>query len=136
MLARRRFLVALALSLAGCSGEQEPDAAAIREAIERLHRDWAAQRRKDQQAQTPPDFIRRLPNVNLAFEADLALRITSVRKIDCKAPPGGALGYQCRAVVGASVAGRPPVLQNVEGRFVRGGSGWLVQDLVVLDPAR
>jgi len=135
MLARRRFLMALAFSVAACSGEKEPDEAAIREAVERLHRDWVAQRRKDQKAQTP-DLFRGLPNVNLAFEADLALRITSVRKIDCKSPPGGALGYQCRAVVGASVAGRPPVLQNVEGRFVRGGSGWLVHDLVVLDAGR
>jgi hypothetical protein len=132
---RRRVLgAALALFAAGCSAEKEPDEAAIREAIERLHQDWATQRRKDQQAQTP-DLFRRLPNVNLAFEADLALRITSVRKIDCKRPPGGELGHVCRAVVGASVAGRAPVLQNIQGRFVRGVNGWTARDVIVLDPA-
>ncbi|HEX9466730.1 MAG TPA: hypothetical protein VGB82_29365 [Alphaproteobacteria bacterium] len=132
---RRRVLGAvLALLAAGCSAEKEPDEAAIREAIERLHQDWAAQRRKDQKAQTP-DLFRRLPNVNLAFEADLALRITSVRKIDCKRPPGGELGYVCRAVIGASIAGRAPVLQNIQGRFMQGGGGWLARDVVVLDPA-
>lgn len=125
---------AVALFLVGCSGEKEPDEAAIREAIMRLHDDWATQRRKDQQAQTP-ELFRRLPNVNLAFEADLALRITSVRKIDCKRPSGGEVGYVCRAVVGASIAGRAPVLQNIQGRFMQGGSSWVVRDVVVLDPA-
>ena len=134
MLCRRRFLgVGMALVLAGCSGEGEPDDAAIRQAIERVHQDWVARRRKDQKAQTP-ELFRGLPNVNLAFEADLALRITSVRKLDCRRPPDGALGYVCRAVIGASVAGRPTLLQNIEGRFVRGGSGWLVHDLVVINP--
>jgi hypothetical protein len=133
-LARRDFFAAAIVLLAACSGEKEPDEAAIREAIVRLHDDWAAQRRKDQKAQTP-DLFRRLPNVNLAFEADLALRITTVRKIDCKRPPGGELGYLCRAVVGASIGGRAPVLQNIQGRFMQGGTSWVARDVVVLDPS-
>ncbi len=131
---RRRVLgLALAAAVAGCSREPEPDDAAIRQAIERLHQEWVAERRRDQKAQ-PPDLFR-LPNVDLAFEASLELRITSVRKIRCEPAAGGQLGYVCVAVVGASVAGRPPVLQNIQGRFVRGGTKWLVHDLVVLNTA-
>jgi hypothetical protein len=134
MLARRRVLIGATLAslLAGCA-DPEPDEAAIREALERLHRDWAAERRKDQQAKVP-DLFRELPNVNLAFEANLALRITSVRKISCKRAPGIQIGHVCRVVVGASVAGRPPVLQNVQGRFVQGSTGWYARDVIVLDP--
>lgn len=133
---RRRCLgalLALALVLAGCSQEHEPDDAAIRQAIEQLHQNWVAERLKDRRAQ-PPDFIRGLPNINLAFEASLELQITSVRKVRCDPAPDGQLGYVCVVVVGASVAGRAPVLENVRGRFVRGGTRWLVHNLVVLNP--
>ena len=133
---RRRSLLggAMAILMAGCSAEKEPDEAAIREALERVHQDWAAALRKDQKAQVP-DLFRGLPNVNLAFEANLALRITSVRKLGCKPAPGVLLGHVCRAVVGASLAGRQPLLQNIEGRFLLGVNGWTVRDVVVLDPA-
>jgi hypothetical protein len=120
------------LFLAGCSAEKEPDEAALREAVERMHNEWVAERLKDRQAQVP-DLYRRLPNVNLAFEANLALRITSVRKVSCKRTGDQRLGHLCRVVVGASLAGRPPVIQNMEGRFVQGLNGWHVRDLVVLD---
>lgn len=118
--------------LAACSGEKEPDEAALRQAVERMHQEWVAERRKDQKAQVP-DLYRRLPNVNLAFEANLALRITSVRKASCKRTGDTRLGHVCRVVVGASLAGRPPVIQNLEGRFVQGLNGWHVRDLVVLE---
>lgn len=131
---RRRFLgAAMALAMAGCSREPEPDEAAIRQAIERIHQDWVAERLKDKQAK-PPDLFKGVPNVDLAFEASLEMKITSVRKVRCDPAPSGQLGYVCVAVVGASVAGRAPVLQNVQGRFVRGGTKWLVHDLVVLKP--
>ncbi|MBV8537902.1 MAG: hypothetical protein JO128_20060 [Alphaproteobacteria bacterium] len=132
---RRCFLgTALAVAVAGCSREPEPDEAAIREAVERLHQDWSAEVRKAQKIQQAqiPELFRSPPGVNLAFEASLEMRITSVRKIHCDPAPGGELGYVCVAVVGASVAGRAPVLQNIQGRFVRGGTKWLVHDLVVL----
>lgn len=132
---RRRFLAAaVAVAVAACSREPEPDEAAIREAIERLHQEWAAELRKGQQTQQAqiPELFRAPPNVNLAFEASLELRITSVRKIRCDPAPSGELGYVCVAVVGASVAGRAPVLQNIQGRFVRGGTKWLVHDLVAV----
>jgi hypothetical protein len=133
---RRRFLgAALALALARCSSDPEPDDAAIRQAIERLHQDWVSEIRKNQQTQTP-DLFRGLPNVNLAFEASLNLRITSVRKLRCEHPPGILAGYVCLAVVGASVAGQPAVLQNIQGRFVRGGTTWIVHDLVVLQAGK
>ncbi len=135
---RRRFLAAaLAAALARCSREPEPDEAAIRQAIERLHEDWAAEVRKAQKTQQAqiPELFRAPPNVNLAFEASLELRITSVRKIRCDPAPNGEIGYVCVAVVGASVAGQAPVLQNIQGRFVRGGTKWLVHDLVVLSTA-
>jgi len=134
-LGRRRFLgTAIAGAVAGCSREPEPDETAIRQAIERLHEEWAAELRKDQQSRQAqiPELFRGPPNVNLAFEASLQLRITSVRKIRCDPAPNGELGYVCVAVVGASVAGQAPVLQNIQGRFVRGGTKWLVHDLVVL----
>ena len=134
-MSRRGFLgAAVAVTVARCSREPEPDETAIRQAIERLHQDWVAELRKNQasqQAQTP-ELFRGPPNVNLAFEASLDLRITSVRKIHCDPAPNGELGYVCVAVVGASVAGRAPVLQNIQGRFVRGGTKWLVHNLVVL----
>ncbi len=136
MRADRRALLAAAIALAatGCSREPEPDEAAIREAIERLHQEWSAEVRKAQKIQQAqiPELFRSPPGVNLAFEASLELRVTSVRKIRCDPAPGGDLGYVCVAVVGASVAGRAPVLQNIQGRFVRGGTKWLVHDLVVL----
>jgi hypothetical protein len=128
----RRLVPVLALLLAACGGDGEPDEPALREAIERMHNEWVAERRKDQKTQVP-DLYRRLPNVNLAFEANLALRITSVRKVSCKRTGDERLGHLCRVVVGASLAGRPPVLQNLDGRFVRGVNGWHVRDLVVLD---
>jgi hypothetical protein len=134
-LGRRRVLgAAIAVAVAGCSREPEPDETAIRQAIERLHQDWAAELRKDQKNQQAqiPELFRGPPNINLAFEASLQLRITSVRKIRCDPAPNGDLGYVCVAVIGASVAGQAPVLQNVQGRFVRGGTKWLVHDLVVL----
>ena len=131
---RRNFLAAvLALAVTGCSREPEPDDAAIRQAIERVHQGWVAARLKDRGAQPPP-VCRGLPNVDLAFEASLELEITSVRKVRCDPAPSGQLGYVCIAVVGASVSGRAPVLQNVQGRFVRGGTEWLVHDLIVLKP--
>ncbi|HTY69185.1 MAG TPA: hypothetical protein VMH36_21210 [Alphaproteobacteria bacterium] len=136
MRADRRAVLAAAIALAvtGCSREPEPDEAAIREAIERLHQEWSAEVRKAQKIQQAqiPELFRSPPGVNLAFEASLELRVTSVRKIRCDPAPGGDLGYVCVAVVGASVAGRAPVLQNIQGRFVRGGTKWLVHDLVVL----
>jgi hypothetical protein len=121
--------------LGACSGEKEPDEAAMREAVERMHNEWVAERRKDRQAQQAqiPDLYRRLPNVNLAFEANLALRITSVRKVSCKRTGDTRLGHVCRVVVGASLAGRAPVIQNMEGRFVHGLNGWHVRDLVVFE---
>ncbi len=122
----------LALLIVACGGDQEPDDAALREAVERMHQEWVAERRKDQKTQVP-DLYRRLPNVNLAFEANLALRITSVRKVSCKRTGDERLGHVCRVVVGASLAGRAPVLQNMEGRFVRGVNGWHVRDLVVFE---
>lgn len=126
---RRRCLgVVLALALAGCSREPEPSDADIRQAIERLHQNWVAERLKDRRAQPPALFP------NLAFEASLELQITSVRKVRCDPAPGGQIGYVCVAVVGASAGGRAPVLQNVRGRFVRGGTEWIVHDLVVLNP--
>jgi hypothetical protein len=125
------WLLSLLLVVA-CSGEKEPDEAAMREAVERMHQEWVAERRKDQKTQVP-DLYRRLPNVNLAFEANLALRITSVRKVSCKRTGDERLGHMCRVVVGASLAGRPPVIQNMEGRFVQGLNGWHVRDLVVFD---
>jgi hypothetical protein len=128
----RRLVPVLALLLVACSGDGEPDEPALREAIERMHNEWVAERRKDQKTQVP-DLYRRLPNVNLAFEANLALRITSVRKVTCKRTGDERLGHLCRVVVGASLAGRPPVLQNLDGRFVRGVNGWHVRDLTVLD---
>lgn len=128
----RVLVAALVLLLAACGKDGEPDEAALREAIERMHNEWVAERRKDQKAQVP-DLYRRLPNVNLAFEANLALRVTSVRKVSCKRTGDERLGHVCRVVVGASLAGRPPVLQNLDGRFVRGVNGWHVRDLVVLD---
>jgi len=136
MRADRRAVLgaALALAVTGCSHEPEPDEAAIREAIERLHQEWSAEVRKAQKIQQAqiPELFRSPPGVNLAFEASLELRITSVRKIRCDPAPNGELGYVCVAVVGASVAGQAPVLQNIQGRFVRGGTKWLVHDLVVL----
>jgi len=139
MRADRRAVLAAAIALAvtGCSREPEPDEAAIREAIERLHQEWSAEVRKAQKIQQAqiPELFRSPPGVNLAFEASLELRVTSVRKIRCDPAPGGDLGYVCVAVVGASVAGRAPVLQNIQGRFVRGGTKWLVHDLVVLNAA-
>jgi hypothetical protein len=131
-MARRGAIVLLALALLACSAEKEPSEAEITQAIERMHREWAAERRKDQKTQVP-DLYRRLPNVNLAFEANLALRIASVRKVWCKRAGDEKLGYNCRVVVGASLAGRPPVIQNVEGRFVQGLNGWIARDVVVLD---
>lgn len=133
---RRQVLGAalVIMALAGCSSDSEPDDAAIRQAIERLHDNWAAEERKDQrnrEAQVP-ELFRGPPNVNLAFEASLEMRVTSVRKLRCARPPDGQIGYVCLAVVGASVAGQAPVLQNIQGRFVRGGTGWIVHDLVVL----
>ena len=128
---RGAWLLSLIL-LAACSGEKEPDEAAMREAVERMHTEWVAERRKDQKTQVP-DLYRRLPNVNLAFEANLALRITSVRKISCRRTGDERLGHVCRVVVGASLAGRAPVIQNMEGRFVHGLNGWHVRDLVVFE---
>jgi len=128
---RGAWLVALLL-VAACSSEKEPDEAAMRQAVERMHNEWVAERRKDQKTQVP-DLYRRLPNVNLAFEANLALRITSVRKVSCKRTGDERLGHMCRVVVGASLAGRAPVLQNMEGRFVQGLNGWHVRDLVVFE---
>jgi hypothetical protein len=129
----RRGVWLLALLLvAACSSEKEPDEAAMRQAVERMHSEWVAERRKDQKTQVP-DLYRRLPNVNLAFEANLALRITSVRKVSCKRTGDERLGHMCRVVVGASLAGRAPVLQNMEGRFVQGLNGWHVRDLVVFE---
>jgi hypothetical protein len=121
--------LALALVLAGCSPEHEPDEAAIRQAIEQLHQDWVAERLKDQRAHPPSLFP------DLAFEASLEFQITSVRKVRCDRAPDGQIGYVCVAVVGASVGGRAPVLENVQGRFVRGGTRWLVHNLVVLTPS-
>jgi hypothetical protein len=139
MRADRRALLtgAILLAVTGCSREPEPDEAAIREAIERLHQEWSAEVRKAQKVQQAqiPELFRSPPGVNLAFEASLELRITSVRKIRCDPAPNGDLGHVCLAVVGASVAGRAPVLQNIQGRFVRGGTRWLVHDLVVLSTA-
>ena len=129
---RRGACLLVAFLLAGCSGEKEPDEAALREAVERMHNEWVAERRKDQKAQVP-DLYRRLPNINLAVEANLALRITSVRKVSCKRTGDQRLGHLCRVVVGASLAGRTPVIQNLDGRFVQGLNGWHVRDLVVLD---
>jgi hypothetical protein len=129
---RRSVWLLLLFLFAGCSSEKEPDEAALREAVERMHQEWVTERRKDQKTQTP-DLYRRLPNVNLAFEANLALRITSVRKVSCKRTGDERLGHVCRVVVGASLAGRPPVIQNLEGRFVQGLNGWHVRDLVVFD---
>lgn len=126
--------VLLSLALVACASEKEPTDAEIAQAIERMHQEWAVERRKDQKAQVP-DLYRRLPNVNLAFEANLALRITSVRKVWCKRTTDEKLGYNCRVVVGASLAGRPPVIQNVEGRFVQGLNGWIARDVIVLDAA-
>jgi hypothetical protein len=122
----------LALLLTACSSDAEPDNAAIGEAIERMHREWSAERRKDQRTQTP-ELFRRLPNVNLAFEANLALRITSVRKVSCKRTGDQRLGHVCLVVIAASLAGRPPVIQNMEGRLVRGTDGWQVRDITVLE---
>jgi len=129
---RRGAWLIPAFLLMACSAEKEPDEVALREAVERMHQEWVAERRKDRQAQVP-DLYRRLPNVNLAFEANLALRITSVRKVSCKRTGDQRLGHLCRVVVGASLAGRAPVIQNLEGRFVQGLNGWHVRDLVVLD---
>ncbi|MBM3540261.1 MAG: hypothetical protein FJX55_20865 [Alphaproteobacteria bacterium] len=126
------WLLPVFFLLAACAAEKEPDDGALREAVERMHNEWVAERRKDQKAQVP-DLYRRLPNVNLAFEANLALRITSVRKVSCKRTGDTRLGHVCRVVVGASLAGRAPVTQNLEGRFVRGLNGWHVRDLVVLE---
>lgn len=124
----------LSLALFACASEKEPSDAEIAQAIERMHQEWAVERRKDQKAQVP-DLYRRLPNVNLAFEANLALRITSVRKVWCKRTTDEKLGFNCRVVVGASLAGRSPVVQNVEGRFVQGLNGWIARDVIVLDAA-
>lgn len=126
--------VVLSLALVACASEKEPTDAEIAQAIERMHQEWAVERRKDQKAQVP-DLYRRLPNVNLAFEANLALRITSVRKVWCKRTTDEKLGFNCRVVVGASLAGRPSVVQNVEGRFVQGLNGWIARDVIVLDAA-
>ena len=133
-LSRRVLCAALAALLAGCSGDREPEDADIGEAIERMHREWAQAQRRGQKSQVP-ELLRGLPNVNLAFEANLALRITSVRKLGCKHATL-RFGFVCRAVVGASMAGRPPVLQNIQGRFVLGSDGWHARDVVVLDPTR
>ncbi len=129
----RCLLGALALLLVvGCGGDPEPDDAAIREAIERLHGEWAAERRRDQKAQVP-ELFRRFPNVNLAFEANLALRVTSARKVSCRRTGDERLGHVCKVVVAASLAGRPAMIQNMEARFVRGVDGWHVRDVVVFD---
>jgi hypothetical protein len=122
----------LALTVAGCSAEKEPDEAAIREAVERIHREFINEQRRDHAAKAP-ELMRRLPNVNLAFDANLALRVTSVRKLGCKRPEK-ALGYVCRVVIGVSVAGRVPTLQNFEARFVRGTDGWQAREIELLDP--
>jgi hypothetical protein len=122
----------LALAIAACSAEKEPDEAAIREAVERIHREYINEQRRDHAARAP-ELMRRLPNVNLAFEANLALRVTSARKLGCSRATK-ALGYVCRVVVGVSVAGRPPTLQNFEARFVRGTDGWQARDIELLDP--
>lgn len=124
--------VLLAAALAACAAEKEPDEAALAQALDRMHQEWAAERRTNQKTQVP-DLYRRLPNVNLAFEANLALRITSVRKVWCKRTGDEKLGFNCRVVVGASLAGRPPVIQNIEGRFVEGLNGWIARDVVVID---
>lgn len=134
MASRAGVAVLLALGLAACGAEKEPDEAALAQALDRMHQEWAVERRNNQKTQVP-DLYRRLPNVNLAFEANLALRITSVRKVWCKRTGDEKLGYNCRVVVGASLAGRPPVIQNIEGRFVEGLNGWIARDVVVLDPA-
>jgi len=122
----------LALTIVGCSAEKEPDEAAIREAVERIHREFINEQRRDHAAKAP-ELMRRLPNVNLAFDANLALRVTSVRKLGCKRPEK-ALGYVCRVVIGVSVAGRVPTLQNFEARFVRGTDGWQAREIELIDP--
>ncbi len=129
----RRLILgaALAAGLLGCSAEKEPDEAAIREAVERIHREYITEQRRDHQAKMP-ELVRGLPNVNLAFEANLALRVTSVRKLRC-ARATAALGHVCRVVIGVSVAGRPPILQNFEARFVRGTDGWQAREITLLD---
>jgi hypothetical protein len=133
---RRRALtwcaMLLASGLTACSSEKEPDEAAIREAVERIHREYINEQRRDHAAKAP-ELMRRLPNVNLAFDANLALRVTSVRKLGCTRATK-ALGYMCRVVVGVSVAGRPPTLQNFEARFVRGTDGWQAREIELIDP--
>jgi hypothetical protein len=130
----RLVLAPCLVAMLGCSSEKEPTEPEITQAIERMHQEWAVERRQNQKAQVP-DLYRRLPNVNLAFEANLALRITSVRKVWCKRSGDEKLGYNCRVVVGASLAGRSPVIQNIEGRFVQGLNGWIARDVMVLEGA-
>jgi hypothetical protein len=123
--------VMLAAAMAACSTEKEPDENAIREAVERIHREYITEQRRNHATKTP-ELFQRLPNVNLAFEANLALRVTSVRKLHCQRATK-VLGHMCRVVIGVSVAGRPPTLQNFEARFVRGTDGWQARDITLLE---
>jgi len=129
----RRGAAALAalLLLGGCGAE--PDENAIRAGLEHMHREWAEQMRLAAQPALPAEGAIALPKVNLAAEAKLDLKITEVRKLDCRPAPEPKLGYVCSAEIVASSAGHKSVSRRLEGRFVSGGSQWVVRDLRPLD---
>ena len=133
--AARAFVLAVGLAaLAACSGDPEPDDAALREAIQRMHTEWSGAERRNTPPAEVPEFYRRMPNVNLSYEARFALQSVSVRKILCRPAGPNISGFNCRAVVSASMAGRQPILQNIEGRFFKNTAGWQVRDLTVAAP--
>lgn len=139
-------LVALMPLLAACSGE--PDEAAIRQGLETMHTEWAEQARNravlEAQRQIRPrteeeaalrEAEASRPDIrpNLGFEAQFDLKITEVRKRDCRPPGDERLGYVCIADVRASIAGHPAVNRRVEGRFIPGPTRWYVRDVQMLD---
>lgn len=126
-------VLAALLALAGCGAE--PDEAAIRAGLELMHREWAEQVRQGDAAAVaaPAEGSIAIPRVNLAAEARLDLQITEVRKLDCRPAPEPKPGYVCSAEVVASTAGHKSVSRRLEGRFISGGSQWVVRDLRPLD---
>jgi len=130
-LARSAAAFAALLLLGGCGAE--PDEAAIRAGLELMHREWAEQARGATPAPATAEGTIILPQVNLAAEAKRDLQITDVRKLVCRPAPEPKLGYICSAEIKASAAGHKMVSRRLEGRFISGGTQWVVRDLRPLD---
>lgn len=122
-----KFLLFISgLALAAC-GLPEPSERDLLSALQRHHRDWAAEQRR----QISNEYA---PLVNLPFQAALTLNIHAVHKERCR-PATEELGFICIVSVEASTAYAPHLRRRIEARFVEGSRGWLALGPRALDTA-